>query len=138
MKRNINIVNQHCHTSIANTDNYNVSNLSSIIDYSVDNMFCMCLDTYSKEELLGLLPDLLKKLRPSGCLVVRITDFKAVCKRYIDNQISNDEFMKLLSTKKSSLSIDEIITALDMNLFKIIKTHREDLLLSVTIQRISV
>lgn len=138
MKRNINIVNQLCHTSIANTDNYDVSNLSSIVNYSIDNMFCMCLDTYSKEELLALIPELLKKLRPTGSLVVRITDFKSVCKRYIDNQISNDELIKLLSTKKSSLSVDEIMTALDMNLFKIIKIHREDLLLSITIQRIAV
>ena len=78
MKRNINIVNQFVKDSIPNTNQVDVSNIGSLVNYSIDSVICNILEYVDDAEFEGLISDLLEKIREGGNIIMKFVNFKKI------------------------------------------------------------
>lgn len=137
MKRNINIITDQFQTKINGFDLVSVNNVNSVVDCSVDNVAYFCIEYMDKNIAKSTLDILMKKLRPRGSLVVKFCDLKQLCKDYCDNVMSNNDFVNKLKFIVNPLSIDEILTYVNINNAKITNISRDKNDIIVTITRMS-
>ena len=112
MKRILNITSDQYKVSLPNIDSVNISNLNDIINCSVDTIFCYILEYINENTLVDTIHSLLHKLRPSGNLIIRFSDFKKICESYIGSSISGSELLNEARGKHNILSIDFIMSRL--------------------------
>jgi hypothetical protein len=126
MKRNINIVSNSYRTSIKDFESCSIDNVNSMVDCSVDNIVFFCMDGMEKNTAKQTLHLLCEKLRPEGRIAIKFIDIKNICLDYIKNKIGNDDFIKLIKNIENPLSLDEIITYIDISRFKIVNITRNN------------
>lgn len=126
MKRNINIVSNSYRTSIKDFESCSIDNINSIVDCSVDNIVFFCMDGMEKNTAKQMFHLLCEKLRPEGRIAIKLIDIKNLCLDYIKNKIANDDFVKLIKNIENPLSLDEIITYIDISRLKIVNITRNN------------
>jgi len=126
MKRNINIVNQFVKDSIPNTNQVDVSNIGSLVNYSIDSVICNILEYVDDAEFEGLISDLLEKIREGGNIIMKFVNFKKIFIAYVNQQASGSEVFGFLKNKKNILSPDKLINALNRHDFMILKIDQQD------------
>lgn len=137
MKRNINIVCPNYISNLTNFQSVSIDNVDSIIDCSVDTIVYFCMEMTPKDIGKKLFDVLCSKLRPQGTIVIKFTDLYQTCKNYIDYKISNSNLIDTCKSILNPLSIDEIITYVDINKYKTINISRDNSYIIVTIQRVN-
>ena len=141
MNKPINIYyNKHKNT-IQEFDNIEISDIENLVNFSVSNIYCECLNYFEKSMINAILPVLFKKLKPEGLVVISFADLKEASKKYYENSISDEQLMENLLSHKSILSISEIKKMIEGDQsVKIVKIDydQQNLKINLTLQRISI
>lgn len=134
MKRILNITSDTHKVSLPNIDNINVSNLDSIANCSADTIFCYILEYMNETTTVDTIHRLLNKLRPSGSLVIRFSDFKKICELYIGRSLSESDLLGQTRGKNNILSIDYIVNIIANN-FQVSKIDYDENTIVMVISR---
>lgn len=134
MKRNIHLCNIYS-KQVADAEPVDISTLSSVVNLSVDTIFCDSLESIAAEDLSKKFAEILNKIRPSGYLILNILDIKKLCAEYLQNIISNQIFLSLIKDKNNFISIDNVYSLIDTKSFQIMKIDTDQNTISVVIQR---
>lgn len=137
MKRILNITSDTHKVSLPNIDNINISNLDSIVNCSTDTIFCYILEYLNEATTVATIHGLLNKLRPSGSLVIRFSDFKKICELYIGGSLSGSDLLGQARGKNNILSIDYIINIISNN-FQVSKIDYDENTIVMVISRNSI
>lgn len=138
MKRNINLISNSCITNVNNCENIHIDNLDSLIDFSVDNIFYSMISKIEKTQAKKIIDILFTKIRPEGSIIITFEDAKLVCQNYLNNYISNQELLLSFRDTKNIISVDEIMTYIDVSKFVISSITRKNTNIIVSVTRISV
>jgi len=134
MKRNIHLCNIYS-KQVADAEPVDISTLSSLVNLSVDTIFCDSLESIAAEDLSKKFAEILNKIRPNGYLILKILDIKKLCAEYLQNIISNQIFLSLIKDKNNFISIDNIYSLIDTKIFQIMKIDTDQNTISIVIQR---
>ena len=135
MKRNINITNQFIKDSIPNTTPVDVSNINSLVNYSVDSIICGMLEYVDDNEFETFITSLLEKIRNEGNIIIKFVNLKKLFIEYINQQIPSSEVFKYLTNKKNILCPDKLINILNQNSFMILKMDQNENHFTIMAQR---
>lgn len=126
MTRNICIcLNKSLFQPINGFDSVDVNNLDRVVNYSIHIILVDNLNILNSSESSGVLQQLLTKLAVGGQLVIRFIDAKILAKKYLENIISDQDYLEYLKALQSIWSIDGINDVLDTN-FAIDKIDQSD------------
>jgi predicted SAM-dependent methyltransferase len=134
MKRNIHLCNIHS-KQVSDAEPVDISTISSVVNLSVDTIFCDSLESIAAEDLSKKFAEILNKIRPNGYLILNILDIKKLCAEYLQNTISNQIFLSLIKDKNNFISIDNVYSLIDTKIFQIMKIDTDQNTISVVIQR---
>lgn len=138
MSRNINVcVNSQLFQNINGFDNIDIANIESLVNYSasailVDNL--NFLDSKNPNAVLGVL---LQKMAVGSQMVLRFINPKLLAKKYVENSISDEDFLTYVSNIKYALTIEHIYNILDSN-FAIDKIDESEFINMVKIIRVDI
>jgi hypothetical protein len=114
-----------------------LGDLGLIINLSCDNIICDCLEYYSKQQSVDAIQQLIEKIKPSGLLVIVLTDIKKQLSGYLDGTVNSDKLLQTLANKLSIWSLDDILLALNRPSLKIQKIDYVNNQIVITTKRIS-
>lgn len=134
MKRNIHLCNIYS-KKVSDAEPVDISNISSVVNLSVDTIFCDSLESIAAEELPKKFVEILNKIRPQGYLVLNILDIKKLCGEYLQNTITNLIFLSSIKDKNNFINIDDIYALIDTKNFQIMKIDTDQNNISLVIQR---
>lgn len=137
MKRNINIISDNYRPKVNDFDPVHISNLDAVVECSVDNIFYGCLEFLEKQTGKNIFDTLISKLRPNGVLTLRFNDLKLLCRQYLENNISNIDLVNSIKNIINPLTIDEIITYLNIASYKVVNISKNNQIISISIMRTS-
>lgn len=137
MKRNINIIAKNYITKIPDFDPLSIENTDNLVNCSVDNIVFGCIELIDKNTARKLFETLCEKLRPKGVLIIKFHDLKSVCQSYLNNSMSNTDLLQITKNLENPVNIDEIITYVNINSFKVINILKEDKYITMYIMRTS-
>lgn len=109
----------------ASFDPVAVSNLESIVN-NYCNLICVtCLEDVDESTKDRILSCVHSKLRPGGEALIVITDKQNLCRLYVDQVITDTEFMSQILYSKYPISETEIINKMS-DTFQLINMARSD------------
>jgi hypothetical protein len=114
-----------------------LTDTGSIINLSCDNIICDCLEYYTKKQSTDSIQQLLEKIKPSGLLVIILTDIKKQLSGYINGSTPSDKLLQTFVDKLSIWSLDDILLAVNKPYLKIQKIDHVNNQIIITIKRIS-
>lgn len=138
MNRNYNV---SCKTSARNSSNYtniDISELDKIINHSAENIFCSCLNHVNPSAVDSLVNDILNKVKPGGIVTLSIVDMKKYATDFVNGVISGEYLLKIISNFQCILSIEDLYTKININIFNIKQVVKNDNSIDVTIERMSI
>lgn len=132
MKRNI-IIYQGQSQQIS-PEHVSIDNIDNIVNYSVDNIFCNCLESLPHNLISPVIQKILHKIRPDGYIHVKILDIKEICLQLLQNKIHLTEYINLVKNKNSIITTDVIVSNIDFSKFMVTKfgndqQHHTDLII---------
>jgi predicted SAM-dependent methyltransferase len=135
MKRNLTIT-----TNITDNSQNKISiqDLPSAVNHSVDLIFCDILENIEEKNIGQFIQNVLMKIRPSGYIVFKFLDVKKICNDFIQNSISNSDFIEYFNKKQGIVTLDLLYTFFDTKQFDITKLEKDKDYISLTINRKSV
>jgi hypothetical protein len=136
MKRNINIIAKNYITKIQDFDPVSIENINTLVDCSVDNIIFGCIELVDKNIGKNIFDSLCQKLRPKGIIVLKFHDLKKICQSYINNSISNSDFLHITKNLENAISLDELVTYININNCKIVNITKENNYISIHIMRV--
>ena len=136
MKRNIVIGVTESNPNTSDFAEYiHISQLSNIVNCSVDYLSCDCLEYLPEEAVSQVIQQLMQKIRPLGYISITISDVKSLCKDYLSNKLAAKKFVSYINQKQSILNKDNIISVIDYQKFTISKLDSSDYIHNILIQR---
>lgn len=136
MKHNFAIVRDSSVTVPLGHNAVTLNNIEPIINLSCDNILCDCLEYYSKEQSADAIQQLLQKIKPSGLLVIVLTDVKKQLSGYLEGSIGSDKLLQTFLDKLSIWSLDDILLSVNKPSFKVQKIDYVNNQIVITIKRI--
>jgi hypothetical protein len=132
MKRNLTIT-----TNITDNSQNKISiqDLPSVVNHSVDLIFCDILENIEEKNIGQFIQNVLMKARPSGYIVFKFLDVKKICNDFIQNSISNSDFIEYFNKKQGIVTLDLLYTFFDTKQFDITKLEKDKDYISLTINR---
>lgn len=114
-----------------------IDKLDSLVNYSIDHIFCPILELYKKEHVDNLLPVILNKIRPEGLLTTQTTNMHQVCRDYYLGSMKDDTLISIILNKNSILSQPYLENTIQASGdFRVVKIESPDKLsLYITSQR---
>lgn len=138
MKRNISIVDKYKSYTVEGATSVDRNSIETIINDSIDNIFCFCLEYCNPETLNSDIKVLLNKLRLDGSLILQFMNTKKICEGLIAETISEELFLKSFINKKQLISVDKICSLISGDSFTIIKLDHIESETVMIIKRISI
>jgi hypothetical protein len=136
MKRLINLYSLKNKKDINGFINVEINNLENIINYSVDHIFCGCLNYIEADLIDKIIFSIIEKVRPKGYFTLSFVDMKKICRAYHNNAVSDSDLLKTIKDHKSILSYDKIKDlASGIEQINIVQTDFSDNYISIVIQR---
>jgi|694.fasta_scaffold00281_21 hypothetical protein len=132
MKRNLIIT---VDSSIKQDGFVHINQISSIINYSCDSIILDCLEYLQEKDHAVVFNVLLEKLRPTGRLVVSISNAKDIANNFVNATISSGDFLRFFINKQSLLSIESIYTFIDFKHYDILTLDTDDTSITIVIER---
>lgn len=126
--------------SSISSDAIHISKLQDIPNYSVHILYFYELEMYPDNDIASTLHTLCHKLRPSGSLVLKISNTKKICRDYLLGCINNTTYIQYHTNHKSTHTVNSISDILSTdNSIKLSRIDYSDheLDIFITIQRIS-
>jgi hypothetical protein len=138
MSRHYNITYKNYVPNSSNSINIDLSELDNIINHSSDGIYCSCLNYIKIEEIDAIFHKVLNKTKPTGVVIFSIIDVKKYSNDFLHSQIGGQEFLSKLNGVQSILSIEDIYTRIDNNIFIIKQILQEGGTIDVALERIKI
>lgn len=136
MNRKINITHYKQKETIQGFLDVNISEMNSVVNYSVDMLYCAVLNKVEKNKIKHYLDQMIEKIRYGGQLIIKITNVHDVCKAYVNKSISNKDFFGMIQNISEELNEEEIITYItSKHGFEIIGFENIDYTTTINLQR---
>lgn len=87
--------------------------LDNVVNYSVDHIYCDCLEFLSSNDSVLCLGHMIQKIRPNGLLTILISNTKHICRNYYMNTMDDLTFLKLNHNHNSIFSSQSLISAIE-------------------------
>lgn len=126
MKRNILLSDGHIQLNEPGFEPVSVMHIDSIANRSCDIIRIPILEYIKIDNISRLIEQILLKIRPKGYLHITFLNSKLLCKDYLANKISSNDFLKLLQNKNHLLSFDYFTTIIDLEEYSIINYVNDD------------
>jgi hypothetical protein len=126
---------------IASIDGYQkvlTNNIDQIINHSADNILCLCLEYMTQPNMQTLFSALLSKLKPKGQCSFRLANFKALFEDFLNSKVPTSQVFQTLQGKSNILIIEDILSIIDMNTFKVVNIHYDNYNINITIERVAI
>jgi hypothetical protein len=138
MIRKINIIdytNKEKH-NIKDFVDWDIKNIDSIPNASIDVIYCADLAFVAQDKTSATIDTIINKTRYGGQVTFVISDVYAIAKLYVDRQISEEQFLKIIEGVKNNISYEKITKQiLDNKQFDIIGIEQNKILSAVTFGR---
>lgn len=132
MKRNILIT---IDPSNKNPNCVHINNINSIVNGSYDSITIDCLEYLLEKDHPVVLTQLLGKLRPNGCLVIKILNSLDITSKFLKKSVSNQEFLRFFANKQSLLSIESIYAIINFTEFNLIDLNITEDIIKIVLER---
>jgi hypothetical protein len=126
---------------VSNTSGYQkilTNNIEQIINHSADNILCSCLEYQEKSSLQETITQALSKIKPQGQITITLTNFKKLFEDFLNSKIPSSRVFDSLRGKNNIVIIEDVLTALDINVFKLINVNYAEYNISINIERVSI
>jgi hypothetical protein len=126
---------------VSNTSGYQkilTNNIEQIINHSADNILCSCLEYQEKSSLQETITQALSKIKPQGQITITLTNFKKLFEDFLNSKIPSSRVFDSLRGKNNIVIIEDVLTALDTNVFKLININYAEYNISINIERVSI
>lgn len=110
MNRKINLTYHKNKEIIKGFLDVNISDISSVVNYSVDVLYCSVLNKIENSKINNYIDQIIEKIRYGGQLIISITDIHGVCKAYINKSIIDKDFFSIMQNTCENLSEEQIIS----------------------------
>jgi|694.fasta_scaffold00202_30 hypothetical protein len=114
------------------------NNIEQIINHSADNILCSCLEYQEKSSLQTIIKQSLSKIKPQGQITISLTNFKKLFEDFLNSKIPSSQIFDSLRGKNNIVIIEDILTTLDTNVFKLININYAEYNISINIERVSI
>ena len=114
------------------------SNIEQIINHSADNILCSCLEYQDKSNLQTIIIQALSKIKPQGQITISLTNFKKLFEDFLNSKIPSSQIFESLRGKSNIITIEDVLTILDTNTFKLINISYTEYSINISIERISI
>lgn len=138
MSRHYNITYKNYIPNSSNNTNIELSELNKIINHSADGIYCSCLNYIKIEEIDTVFHTILNKVKPTGIVIFSIIDMKKHSDNFLHSKVDGQEFLSILNGVQSILSIEDIYTKIDNNIFKIKQILQEGGTIDIALERIKI
>lgn len=138
MSRHYNITYKNYVPNSSNNINIDLSELDKIINHSSDGIYCSCLNYVKDEQIDAIFHKVLNKVKPTGMVIFSIIDIKKYSNDFLHSQMGGQEFLSKFNGVQSILSIEDIYTKIDNNIFKIKQILQEDGTIDIALERIKI
>lgn len=112
------------------------NNVDQIINHSADNIMCLCLEYQDKNSLQSTITKSLSKLKPKGQLNVGFTNFKKIFDDFLNSRVSSTQIFDALRGKNSILVVEDILSIIDINTFKLVNINYNAYNINILIERV--
>lgn len=121
MIRKINLIHHKYKHNIKDFTEVSITDIDSMPNFSIDILYCSCLNKIEKSKTQTYLDKILKKIRYGGQLVLVITDIVSVCQQYIGRSLSDEQFFEIMQDCHQTVTKDFILKSiLDSNKYDLI------------------
>ena len=117
--------------------NIDVSNLSSIVNNSADNVTFYCLQYLEQDSIIETINQIFSKIKPSGVISLKILDTKKYAHDFANSNVSGKDFLEKIDQFKNMISLDDVYGMVDAN-FKIIQTKKDNNYIFISMQRVGI
>ena len=114
------------------------NNIEQIINHSADNILCSCLEYQEKSSLQTIIKQALSKIKPQGQITISLTNFKKLFEDFLNSKIPSSQIFDSLRGKNNIVIIEDVLTGLDTNVFKLININYAEYNISINIERVSI
>lgn len=138
MQRNINIIIDGKPVDINGFNNISINNIDSIVNFSVDILYCTVINFLPNEYIEQIIMALCAKIRQGGQMIIGLKDIKNICLSFANNSMDNDTFFSLISQTKNLFFLPEFEVMYEKHMsqsFDIIDTDIKNDMLMVSLQR---
>lgn len=135
MKRSITLYDENNKPINQSNDYIHIQNVDNIVNFSVDDIFCDCIDGLNEENANATIQKIFQKLRVGGYAHLKILDIKELCIDVVQNKIPLNRFIQLVKNKNSIATLDTIAANIDFNKFEITKIANEQHQINLIIKR---
>lgn len=132
MKRNILITIEE---SNQNPNIVHINNLNSIVNYSCDSVTMDYLEYLNEADHNIVLSHLFGKLRPSGRLIIKINNSLNIASKFLQKSISNQDFLRFFTNKRSLPSIESIYSLVNFTEFDLVDLDITDDIIKIILER---
>lgn len=135
--RNYQIVN--INEPVTNLQGYQkilTNNIDQIINHSADNVLCSCLEYQDKNNLQEIIAKALSKLKPKGQLNVSFANLKKIFDDFLNSRVSGTQVFDALKGKNSIIVIEDILSIIDINTFKVVNINYNEYNINIVIERV--
>jgi hypothetical protein len=125
-------------SNIAGYQKILTNNIEQIINHSADNILCSCLEYQEKSSLQTIITQALSKIKPQGQITIGLTNFKKLFEDFLNSKIPSSRVFDSLRGKSNIVIIEDVLTALDTNVFKLININYNEYNININIERVSI
>ena len=131
MSKKINITLPNCNETMPGFENLPVNNLDTLYSYSVDVINCEISHIFDAQHYWQMILTMLDKLKPKGCLILRLYNVKNICKLYYIDNIDTNLFLSIMSQIRNTNNIDEFMAFFAERKEAIISEYKNDNIISL-------
>jgi hypothetical protein len=132
MKRNIFITIDNSNN---NPEYIHITKIESIINHSCDSIIINCLEYIDNTDHAIVLTNLLNKIRLNGRLIIKTNNATNIATRFLEKTISEQDFLKFFTNKRSLVSVESIYTIVDFKVFDMIDLDITDDIIKIVLER---
>lgn len=104
MIRKINLIHYKNKQIIKDFQEVAINDIDSIINYSVDILYCSCLNKIENNKISDYLDKISKKIRHGGQLVIVVIDVITICQSFLNRSISEIDFFRVIKECEFNLT----------------------------------
>jgi hypothetical protein len=104
-----------------------INDIDNIVNYSCDSIEISILEYIEDKNHKMVIGVLAEKIRPSGKLIINISNAISIAKNFVSYSITSQNFLNFFKNKVSLLSIDLLYSMIDFDSMFVIDTDiKED------------
>lgn len=124
MNRKIHLVHHKQKDRLTGFTEVPLTDVDSIVNYSVDMMYCSALNKVDKSKINQYMDAICNKIRYGGQVVLVISDIKKLCNLYLSKSIDDGEFFEAVADSHQLLTEHQIVHTMTSKSFELLSVEK--------------